>query len=223
MLSTPQGEDDSFLWEHSLRVAQSALAIAAVPEIEVLHPDRQVLYAAGLYHASGWAAAVRAGKLDRGRVLLAPLSESIAEDGAAILESRLADLLPPEMLRRAARAIRAVPHRGTDLVETQIVAEARNLEEFGLLAIWPSVRKAMIEGKGVQAALDTWRRKREYHFWPARLKDAFRFDAVRQIAERRLATLESFMEELARQHTGHDIADLAKSADHNRGRAPARD
>ncbi len=220
MLTDSHGEDDTFLWEYALRVAQSALSIAVLPGVHNHHPDQQVVYAAGLYHASGWAVGVRAGRIDRGQVLLAPLCESTAEDGAAVLESRLADLIPEEKLRRAARVVRSLPHRETDLIEAQIVTEARNLEEFGLLAVWPAVRKGMIEGKGIQAALDTWRRKREYHFWPARLKDAFRFDAVREVAKQRLSTLETFMEELARQHMGHDIADLAKTANNHAGHAP---
>lgn len=221
-LPTQHGEHDTFLWEHSLRVAQGALSIAALPEVHEQHPDLDVVYAAGLYHAAGWVNGVRTGKVDRTQVLLAPLGESTAEDGAALLESRLVDLMPAEQLRRAARIVRSMPHRDADLIEAQVVVDARHLEEFGLLALWPTVRKGMIEGKGVQAALDTWRRKREYHFWPARLKDAFQFESVRAIAQQRLAVLESFMEELARQHTGHDINDLPHSDNYRAGHASLR-
>lgn len=220
-LTNSLGEGDTFLWEHSLRVAQSALSISRLKEVREHHPDEQVVYAASLYHASGWAIQVRSGKIDRGQVLLGPLSESAVEEGAALLESRLSNLIPAEKVRRATRVVRSLHQRDADLIEAQIVAEACHLEEFGLLAIWPVVRKGMIEGKGVQAALDTWRRKREYHFWPARLKDAFRFDTVREIAQQRLAQLEAFMEELARQHTGHDIADLtAEPGDRLRHTSP---
>lgn len=202
------GEEDPFLWEHSRRVAQSALSIASMPLLQSQHPDEEVVYAAACYHAAGWAVRVNSGEVDRHQVLLGSLCEAIADEGATLLEARLADILPAEGLRRAARAVRTLHERNVDQIEAQIVAEARALEEFGLVSIWPTIRKGMLEGKGVQAAIDTWRRKHEYHFWPARLKDAFRFEPVRELARQRLAKLEEFMDELARQHCGHDVSDL---------------
>ncbi len=202
------GDEDPFLWEHTRRVAQSALSIASLPLFQSQHPDNEVLYAAACYHAAGWAARVNAGEADRVQVLLSPLCGAIGDEGATMLEARLADILPPERLRRAARAIRTLHERDVDQIEAQIVAEARALEEFGLVSIWPTIRKGMLERKGVQAAIDTWRRKHEYHFWPARLKDDFRFEPVRELARQRLGKLEAFMNELARQHYGQDVSDL---------------
>jgi hypothetical protein len=64
----------------------------------------------------------------------------------------------------------------------------------------------MLEGKGVQAVLETWQRKREYQFWTARLRDSFRLAPVRRLAEERLCRFEQFMEELAAQQAGSDVA-----------------
>lgn len=203
------GDEDPFLWEHTRRVAQSALFIASMPLLQSQHPDEEVVYAAACYHAAGWAVRVRSGEVNRYQVLLGPLCDAITEEGATMLESRLADILPAERLRRAARAVRTMHERDVDQIEAQIVAEARALEEFGLVSLWSTIRKGMLDGKGVQAAIDTWRRKHEYHFWPARLKDDFRFEPVRELARQRLAKLEEFMDELARQHSEHDVSELA--------------
>jgi len=207
-LVSPNGDEDPFLWEHSRRVARSALSIATLPMVQPQHPDEVVVYAAACYHAAGWAVRVRCGDIDRSSVLLSPLCDALAEDSAAVLESRLADILSPERLRRAARAVRTLHERDVETIEARIVAEARALEEFGLVSLWPTIRKGLLEGKGVQAAIDTWRRKHEYHFWPARLKDSFRYEPVRELARQRLAKLEAFMDELAHQHCGDDVSNL---------------
>jgi len=208
-LVSSHGDEDPFLWEHSQRVANIALAIAAMPMIQAHDPDETVVYAVACYHAAGWASRFRSGDVTRFDVLLSPSCNALAEEGAAMLEQRLADVLSPEQLRSASRAVRILHERDVDQIEAQIVAEARALEEFGLVSLWPTIRKGMIDGKGVQAVIDTWRRKHEYHFWPARLKDAFRFEPVRELARRRLAKLEEFMNELARQQSGSDVSGAA--------------
>jgi len=207
------GDEDTYLWEHSRRVARNALSIASIPLIRSHRPDEEVVFATACYHAAGWAVRVRSGAIDRSSVLLSPLCDALAEASAAVLETRLADIVSPERLRRAARAVRTLHERDADQIEAQIVAEARALEEFGMVSLWPTIRKGLLEGKGVQATIDTWRRKHEYHFWPARLKDAFRFDPVREMARQRLSKLEEVMDELARQHYGRDVSDAIALGD----------
>jgi len=207
MLVSTSGEEDSFLFEYSRRVVQSAHAIANLPSLraQMVDLDRETLSVVAWYHAAGWAARVRSGEVDRQHVLLSPLDESLLDEAALLLVERLDGLLAADCLNRAARAVRSLNDRSSEVLEVRVVAEARALEEFGLLSLWPAIRRSMLDGRGVQAFLDTWRRKHEYQFWPARLKDAFQFDEVRQIARGRLGVLESFMAALDSEHNGDDL------------------
>ncbi|MEK6799288.1 MAG: HD domain-containing protein [Planctomycetota bacterium] len=200
-----RAEPDTFLWEHSERVARTAQWISGLDELQTRTLDAAAVVSAALYHDAGWVTRCRSGELDRLEILLTPSSAAVREDGAALLESSLRDLLPRRTLERGAEAVRACGDRSTDVMEAQVVAEADALEEFNLASIWLAVRRGAAEGKAVQAHLDTWRRKREYHYWDARLKDAFRFAATREAAKRRLTVLEEFANELDRQHRSVDL------------------
>ena len=204
-VTTPQGGQDVFLWEHTVRVTRSAEYISRIPEVQALGPDEISVVAAALYHEAGWIARLHSGEIERYEILLGPAPESSYMEGARMLERSLRDLIPSESLERSGAAIRALSDRHTKQIEAQIVAEADNLDEFGLMFLWPVIRRGALEGKGVQAVLDTWRRRIEYQFWTARLKDSFRFEATRRVAAARLARLEAFMSDLLVQQATEDL------------------
>ena len=200
-------EKDVFLWEQSSRVAHTALRIARLPEVDVHTIDEAALTAAALYHDAAWIARLREGDacspLEIG---LRNRGERHRELGALMMEERLADLLEPESVTRASVAIRTLDDRAIEFIEGQIVCEAKALNEFGAASFWVVVRRGLLEGRGVQAAIDTWRRQREYHYWTALLRTSFRFDSVRELAKKRLSLLDRFMEELEQQHNCDDLA-----------------
>ncbi len=200
------GDEDVFLWEHSARIASVAKAISGLAVVRERSPDEAAIQAAALYHDAGWAAAIRDGEVERQEILTRPPGDAQRERGAALMEESLAKLLPAESLARASNAVRTLNARRIDSVEGQVVAEADSLEEFGLLSLWPAIRRGVLEGKGVQAVLDTWHRRKEYQFWAARLNDSFRFAAVRKIAERRLAAYERVVRQLEDQYHSSDVS-----------------
>lgn len=208
VIPTLRGDSDVFLWEHSARIAQTAQHIARLPMIRSHRPDEAAIVAAALYHDAGWITCIHERTADRMEVLWGSLSEADHDQGWVLMESSLSGLLPQESLELAGRAIREMHNRGADLIEAQVVAEADSLDEFGFVALWSAIRRGAVEGKGVQALLDTWRRRKEYQFWTARLNDAFRFEPVRELARRRLEKFERFLEELEEQHTAADVAAL---------------
>ena len=211
VITTLRGDPDVILWEHSVRVAQTAQHIARLPMIQSQRPDEAAIVAAALYHDAGWITSIRERTVDRMEVLCGPLSEADQDQGAMLMESSLAELLPKESLNVAGRAIRDVRNRSSELIEAQVVAEADNLQEFGVVSLCSAIRRGAVEGKGVQALLDTWRRRKEYQFWTARLNDSFRFEPVRELARRRLEKFELLLEELEEQHTAADVAALLAS------------
>ena len=214
MVTAVTGDPDSFLWEHSSRIARAAGAIARLECVQMLDPDPSAVAAAALYHDAGWVARFRSGEIDRCEILVRPPSETHRDQGALMMENGLANLLPREAIRRASRAIRSMSQRGTDSVESRVVSDADNLDEFGPLALWPSIRRGAIDGKGIRAVIDTWQRRKEYQFWSARLSDSFHFGPVRKIAEKRLAIYERIMQDL---ECHLEVADLESAVDAGAG------
>ncbi len=211
LIPTPKGDPDVFLWEHSSRVAQTAQHIAQLPVVRAKRPNEAAVVAAALYHDAGWLNCIRNGSVERIEVLSGPLSEADHEEGAALMERSLSTILARETLETAVRALRCIRNRASDLIEAQIVAEAENLQEFGVVSLWSAIRRGAVDGKGVQAVLDGWRRKKEYQFWAARLHDSFRFEPVRELARQRLEKLERVLQELDEQHSSADVEALLKT------------
>lgn len=207
LIGEGNNEKDVFLWEQSSRVAQTALRIAHLPEVNVRAIDEAALVAAALYHEAAWIGRLREGTVSSPLAIgIHAPGEQHRESGALMMEERLVDLLEPESLALASTAIRTLDDRSIELIEGQIVGEAKALNEFGVASFWVIVRRGLLEGKGIQAAIDTWRRQREYHYWTALLRNSFRFDSVRELAKRRLSLLDRFMEELEQQHNCDDLA-----------------
>ena len=206
VITTESGDQDVFLWERSARIARSAQAVAKFPEVSSHRPDEIAIVAAALYHDAGWIAQLEDGEIARTDVLVRPPGETHRDQSAMLMDRGLAGIIPRDSRTRASEVIRTLHDRDMKLIEAHVVADCENLEEFCLLALWPTVRRGAREGKGVQAAIDTWKRKKEYQFWTARLNESFRFDGVREIARARLAKYERVMTELEECHHGTDIA-----------------
>ncbi|MBI4718789.1 MAG: hypothetical protein HY763_13360 [Planctomycetes bacterium] len=206
VIVTAEGEEDVFLWEHSARLARSALVIAALAGVREQTPDALAILAAGLYHDAGWTLRFQEGAVSRGEILSRPLSAAHREPGVRLMEQALFGLVPPPSLERAAKAIRSLHDRALLTVEGRVLGDAENLEEFGLLSLWPAIRRGTHDGKGVQAVIDQWDRRREYQFWNARINEGFHFTQVRDVARRRLESYQRAIEELRHQHQGDDLA-----------------
>lgn len=203
-----RGQEDSYLWEHSRRVAQCALLIACLPGVRNQKPDEAAVLAGGLYHDAGWIMRLREGEIERNQILSRPGTETHRELGAGLMQRDLEGLLSPESIRTAAQAIQTLNEREINTIEGQIVTDAENLNELGVLSLWPIIRRGADEGRDVEYVLKTWRRQREFRFWDARLKDSFHFDAVRTLAQHRLESFGRLMGDLDEQHRCADLAAL---------------
>lgn len=212
-LTGVRGEEDIFLWEHSARVARTAQTVAGHPEIAPAVTDPVALLVASLYHDAAWVVRCRNGECARADLFIRPLSLEQRESALDVMEQSLAGVVPPPILERAARIIREFPDRDTSLSEARVLADAETLEDVSLASLWVAVRRGVLEGKGVQAVLDQWNRRREYHFWDARLKEGFHFPAVRAIAQRRLALYQDVMRHLEVQQNGLDLTLGAAASD----------
>ncbi len=203
-----KGEVDLFLWEHSVRVARTAMMIVGLVDADAHPVDAMALAAAALYHDAGWVVQYREGLWQPSEILSRATSDLQRELGAAFLEERIGALLNPRSREIAAMTVRRLGERKADNPEAQVLAEANALDGIGMMAFCQMVRRCTSEGKGIHSLIDTWKRQKEYHFWEARVADAFRFSCVQELARRRLQQFAHFMDELERQHSGDDTAQL---------------
>jgi len=197
LIPTTHGDPDPFLWEHSLRVASNCIRIASFDDLAARNPDSMALMSAGLYLSAAWAKRCRAGEIQHLEVLIGPPQDGDAEVAAEWMRQSLEPLLSSQTLDCAAAAILSRNDRALATLEGQILSDAGNLEEFGIVSLWTMVRRSAVEGKGIGKAIEVWRRKKQYQFWTARLADSFRFESVRELARQRLRNFERVMEELA--------------------------
>jgi HD superfamily phosphodiesterase len=201
---------DLIVWEHSSRVAKLSSAIAALPEVATQPIERQALTAAALYHDAGWVLQARNGEIKPAELLLRPTNDVQRELAADWIPQRLDKIIGPGVIEQAARIIRHCNNRRTELLEAQILTEAENLDEIGPQAIGIMLRKQMAEGKGLSDMVAAWERQEEYHYWHARIKDCFRFESVRALAQARLQALRQFMLDLRVATRLEDLSLLAQ-------------
>ncbi len=109
-----------------------------------------------------------------------------AEEAAELLIGLASADADEALLDRTTRILQEMPHRSPMLDEARLLADAVNLDDFGILGIAQQAVQNARHGEGV-AKLAYWLdRQEQYGYWDARLKDGFHFEAVRQIAQRRL-------------------------------------
>lgn len=190
------GTPDSTIWEHSARVAQLTTVICGFPEVARHVLDRAALTAAALYHDAGWLLQLRAGQVQACDLLLKRTNNQQRELAAEWLVDRLEGLLPPRGLQLAARIVLECNDRQTRLPETQILAEAENLDEIGPQAIWGMVRRQLNEAKSLADLIEVWHRQQEYRYWPTWIRECLRFPSSQALAESRYQSLARFMTDL---------------------------
>ena len=75
-------------------------------------------------------------------------------------------------------------HPATDLAK--LLADALNLEDFGVVGLLNQTITMARQGAGVAQVADGMEKREQYGYWDARLHEGFHFDRVRQIARKRL-------------------------------------
>ena len=109
-----------------------------------------------------------------------------AEQAAEMLISLLAGQVDEPLLDRATQLLHELPQRTPILDEARLLADAVNLDDFGVTGLILQALHSGRAGAGMTQLADGLEKREQYGYWNARLKDGFHFDAVRQIARRRL-------------------------------------
>jgi len=205
---TLKGTPDRYLIDRSFRVLRHCGGIARLAEVQSFQIDHDCLNIAALFRDAGFAR--YANQEDRmARMVLADLTdEDLRDFSTQVVQEKLEDILNPRQMERVCSTIIESGNRDTTLIEAMILADARNLDDMGAVGIFNDLRRYVVHGRGVTEALTSWRRKIEYEYWAARLRESFRFDAVRKLAQKRLIVAENFMRQLELENRAGELEDI---------------
>jgi hypothetical protein len=119
-----------------------------------------------------------------------------AEQAAELLVTMLAEEADEGLLDRATRLLHETPQRQPMIEEARLLADAVNLDDFGVSGLAVLMVQLAIQGGGAKQLVEAYEKREEYGYWDARLKEGFHFEVVRQMAVARLAAARSAAEAL---------------------------
>jgi len=204
----PRDGGDTWLWDHTCRVVRTADRLRICPELAAQPPDATALHAACLYREAGWAIQWQEGRIQSAQLLARPTQDLQLELAAEALLDDAGGLLDSLTLDRAAEAIRQSGRREPTLPEAIVLSDACNLQAVGLIELLRQFRQYQATGQPLDRLIETARRKQEYRYWDAWIRDCLRLELSRELALQRVAALEGTLEALRQHLTAEDLADL---------------
>jgi len=119
------------------------------------------------------------------------------EQAAELLVNLMGSDVEEKLLDRTTRLLHEVFHRSPVIDEAKLMADALNLEDFGLIGLVLQTVQLALQGEGVTDLAVAAEKREEYGYWEARIKDGFHFEPVRAIAVKRLASARKVAKMLA--------------------------
>jgi hypothetical protein len=117
-----------------------------------------------------------------------------AEQAAELLITAASELADEALLDRTTGILRELPQRSPRLPEAKLLADAVNLDDFGIVGLMLAAMQLARQNAGLTQVAAGHAKRQQYGYWAARLKDGFHFEPVRHIARERL----KHAEEMAR-------------------------
>lgn len=108
------------------------------------------------------------------------------EHAAEMLVGEAGEHAGEELLDHTTRILMETPHRSPVLDESKVLADAVNLEDFGMVGLMQQMIAIARQGDGIAQLADGCHKREQYGYWEARLKDGFHFEPVRTLAGQRL-------------------------------------
>jgi HD superfamily phosphodiesterase len=202
---SPLGREDSFLFDHSMRVMHVAERLSNCAEVRSWRLDRFALSVSALFHQ---AATVRLEEERRSSTVYAAAqmsAEDVKEYSAELAGDRLAGRIPPRQLEYVQEIIRHAHGAMADIPEAKLLSDADSLDDMGALGVWRDLRRNIMEGWGIEDAVRTWQRREQYGYWDTRLREALRLETSRRLAAGRLGAARAFMAQLGRERDASDL------------------
>ena len=126
------------------------------------------------------------GIVDHGTFAKAAQSLNISQTALSHRLKRLEGELRARLLDRTTRILHESHQRSPMLDEARLLADAVNLDDFGITGLLQQMTQLARDGEGVVQLAKGAQTREQYGYWEARLKDGFHFDPVREMARRRL-------------------------------------
>ena len=208
VLTSRDGQDGlggSFLFDLACRLARNCEMIAQLQEVRRFQIDLDCLRIAAMFIDAGVIESSPKKGAARRNATGELTGRALREASVAVVRRELDRTIDSGQCERICNIMVEAESAQTLIVEARILADARNLDEVGAVGLFNELRRGSLEGRGVGDMLRAWQRKSEYGYWSARLRQGFRFESVRRIAESRLGAAEQFMRQLQAQHDGDDI------------------
>ena len=207
---TLTGKTDTWLWDRAQRLVRNVEHICRLPQIAQsdLAVDRICLISAAYLSDSGFA---RYADVEdpSARMVLADIGTSeLLDFSSQVVNDKLTGAIPGPKVEKISKIIIESGNRQTRMNEAMILSDARSLDDMGAVGIFNEFRRYVVHGKGVADAIESWRRKIDYQYWQARLKESFRFESVRDLAARRFSAAEYFMNQLQLENSARDLEDI---------------
>jgi len=214
----------SFLWERAERFARTSgyiCALVEMSETEVLI-DRFCLSTACYFSEAGLAMRLRN---EANVEILSALElndEDLLEGATNIVSKKLGGTIDKWRIDKINSIITESANALTHRAEAMILSDARNLDDMGVTGIFKEFRRNIFRGEDMSYAIGNWQKKVDYRYWQARLKESFRFEQVREIAEQRLKTADAFIRQMAVESECSDLAELVSVKSRRPGRSRLR-
>jgi hypothetical protein len=109
-----------------------------------------------------------------------------AEQSAELLVSMVGDEIDEGLLDRTTRLLHEMPHRSPVPDEARLLADGVNLDDFGVTGLVMQIIQLARQGDGLLQFAEGMKKRDEYGYWEARLKDGFHFPQVRDMAKERV-------------------------------------
>lgn len=211
----PTGGLDNSLWDRARRLVRTVEYICGLQELakKSVQIDRFCLMAATYFNEAGLARYLRTqgqlaepGNFETNGDELLELSTKVAAE-------MLADTVERVKIEKINRIISESGQRSAPMMEAMILSDARNLEDMGAAGVLNEFRRLVCTGKSICDVVQSWRKKKDYRYWQARLKEGFHFEQVRRLAEQRLCAVEQFMKQLEDEVEAQDLKDLSAKSD----------
>jgi len=210
-LQAPAGGVDNSVWDRAERLVRTVDYICGLPELaqSSVQIDRFCLIAAAYFNEAGLARYLST-KEQRGAFGLNEANGGELLDlSTEVVKETLADTVERAKIEKINRIIVESGSRSAGMMEAMILSDARNLEDMGAAGVLNEFRRFVCCGRGICDVVQNWRKKKDYRYWQARLKEGFRFEPMRRLAEQRLLAAEQFMKQLEVEAEAQDMKELS--------------
>ena len=170
--------------------------------------DRFCLMTAAYFVEAGFARYADAEDTGARLVLADVSSDDLRDFSTQIVLDKLSGALAGPKVDKINKIIIESGNRSADMTEAKILSDARNLDDMGAVGLFNEFRRYVVHGKGASDVLESWKRKVDYRYWQARLKESFRFESVRKLAAQRFSAAEYFMNQLGMENAAKDLEEI---------------